>query len=184
MATTPIDQDEDLKQRLATALGLASVGTPVEELDGRRRYGLAIGGQRFLLDLKNSVHVVDEASAYRLPNTRSWMLGVVNLRGSLVPLYDLAGCFELPPSPADRRMILVLGDGDNAAASVIDGPPRHVLVDENQEVDQLPSLHDFVVPHASGAYRLADGVWVELDWYGLFCDLRERALLPGRTVDV
>ena len=181
MATTPIDQDEDLKQRLASALGLAPAGVDAPELDSRRRYGLSIGGQRFLLDLANPVHVVDVAPAYRLPNTRGWMLGVINLRGSLVPLYDLASCFELPPSPPDRSMMLVLGEGDDAVATVIDGPPRHMLAGENQELETIPALHSLVRPHAYAAYRLGDGVWVEVDWYALFADLRTRALLypPG-----
>ena len=176
MATTPTFKDEQLEQRLASAFGVTTV--PVDEVpvDHRRRYGLAIGGQRFLLELSQSVHVVAVASAHRLPNTHPWMLGLVNLRGSLVPLYDLAACFDLTPSPLDRRMMLVLGDGDDAAAAIIDGPPRHMLVGDNQRVEQMPILHEMLVPLALSAHRLSDGVWVALNWYELFRVLKDRSL--------
>jgi chemotaxis signal transduction protein len=177
MATTPFAQDDQLTERIATALGLPPGAGAGLTSDSGRRYGLTIGGQRFLLDLRNPVHVVDVLPSYRLPNTRAWCLGLVNLRGSLVPLFDLAACFELPEAPADRRMMLVLGEGDDAAATLIDGPPRHVLVGENQGGAQAPSLHPSVAPHATTAYRLNDGVWVEVDWQALFMDLRDMALL-------
>jgi twitching motility protein PilI len=176
MASTPLGHDEDLRKKIATALGLPPGSEEAPAPDHRRRYGLTIGGQRFLLDLSHHVHVVDVPPAYRLPNTRAWFLGIVNLRGSLVPLYDLAATFELPESRADRRMMLVVGEGDGAAGTIIDGPPRHVLVGENQEVADIPSLHPAALPHAQRGYRLADGVWVELDWEQLFASLRERAL--------
>ena len=177
MASTPIGQDQDLQHKIAAALGITSQGDSRGEADHRRRYGLTIGGQRFLLDLRHHVHVVDVPRAYRLPNTHRWFLGVVNLRGSLVPLFDVAACLELPEAPADRRMMLVLGEGDDAAATVIDGPPRHVLVSENQEIAESPSLHRVAMSRATTAYRLSEGVWVELDWQGLFTDLSALALI-------
>lgn len=184
MATTPVGQDDDLQKKIATALGMPALSEEDVDAESRRRYGLTVGGQRFLLDLSNHVHVVDIPPAYRLPNTRSWFLGVVNLRGSLVPLFDLAACFELPEAPADRRMMLVLGEGDAAAATIIDGPPRHVLVGENQESAQTPALHTIAMQHASTSYRLSDGIWVELDWLGLFLDLGTLALVRPSVLEI
>lgn len=181
MASTPLGNEDELRQKIASALGLPPVIEEPLDAEHRRRYGLTVGGQRLLLNLANPVHVVNVVPAYRLPNTRPWFLGLTNLRGALVPLYDLAGALDLPESPHDRRMLMVLGEGDEAAATLIDGPPRHVLVGENQTLDALPSLHPLVAPHALCAYRLGDGIWVELDWRALFDDLRERALgaAPG-----
>ena len=176
-------QDEDLQQKIATALGIPPGGDEQNLTDHRRRYGLTIGGQRFLLDLADHVHVVDVPPAYRLPNTRSWFLGVANLRGSLVPLFDLASCFELPEAPADRRMMLVLGDGDDAAGTVIDGPPRHVLVSENQETAQTPSLHPVAAAHVTTTYRLSDGIWVELDWHDLFAQVSSMSLIGSQPAE-
>ena len=168
MSITPADHTQELQQKIASALGMPPNSDSQLDTDSRRRYGLTIGGQRFLLALRERIHVVNVPRAYRLPNTRSWCLGIANLRGSLIPLYDLASCFELPDAPADRRMMLVLGDGDDAAGTIIDGPPRHVLVSENQESTQVPILHATAMAHADTAYRLNDGIWVELDWRALF----------------
>ena len=183
MASTRLGQDDDLQKKIAAALGMPPGSEEQSATDHRRRYGLTIGGQRFLLDLSDHVHVVDVPRAFRLPNTRRWFLGVVNLRGSLVPLFDLAACFELPEAPADRRMMLVLGDGDDAAGTIIDGPPRHVLVGENQETAQAPVLHPIASSHATTAYRLSDGIWVELDWHGLFVEARARSLVRSSNLE-
>ena len=169
------EHHDNLQERLANALGLPP-GGEVRHLGLDRRYRLGVGGQRFLLDLSLAVHVIDVPVSYRLPNTRPWFLGIVNLRGALVPLYDLAAFLELPAPPEGERMMLVVGDGDEGAATIIDAPPTHVSVSDELRADELPSLDPLIERHARVAYRLADGIWVELDWDALFQELKGLAV--------
>ena len=55
------------------------------------------------------------------------LLGLVNLHGRIVPLFDLAALFETEHLPREKRMLLVIGHGNDAAGIVIDGLPRRMV---------------------------------------------------------
>jgi len=46
----------------------------------------------------------------RLPNQPPAVLGVINLRGSVVPLFDLRRLLGLPPRPFDRKTVVIILD--------------------------------------------------------------------------
>ena len=135
---------------------------------------MQIGGQRLLLDGSGSVRVMDPPEMFRIPNTYAWCLGLANVRGALVPVYDLAEwqSLSLDESP---RMMLVVGDGDGVAATLVDGPPRHLLVPGTRSA--IPALSDGFATHAVEAYSMDDGIWTALDWEALFDRLRTLAVI-------
>ena len=51
----------------------------------------------------------------------------MNLHGRIVPLFDLAALFETQHLPREKRMLLVIGHGNDAAGIVIDGLPRRMV---------------------------------------------------------
>lgn len=58
-----------------------------------------------------------------VPNAPAWFAGIVNRRGHLVPVFDLAHYFELAP-PAQRNHVVVVGDGATAFALPVTREPR------------------------------------------------------------
>lgn len=62
--------------------------------------GVSAGGTDYLLALTQSGEIHPWHSARRLPFTKPWFLGVVNLRGALCGVADLAGVVGAAP-PAD-----------------------------------------------------------------------------------
>ncbi len=55
------------------------------------------------------VHDIKEIPAYsRLPNQPPAVLGVINLRGTVVPLFDLRRLIGLPPRPFDRKTVMII----------------------------------------------------------------------------
>ncbi|MFT5445299.1 MAG: twitching motility protein PilI [Gammaproteobacteria bacterium] len=144
-----------------------------------RRYGVLIGGQRLLLDGSGAVRVLETGPMSRLPNTHSWCLGLANVRGQLVPVFDLAQ-WQNQPVPESGRMTLVIGADDQAAATLVDLSPRNVLLPDVACTE--PALPAGFAAYAGQAFALGDGVWTELDWDALFDELKLAAVIPtGET---
>jgi len=76
----------ELQARLAKRLQTA-------QTEGMSVSWLAVksGGQHFLLPLGRSGEIVPFAAVQGVPYTKAWFNGVINVRGSLVGVVDLAG---------------------------------------------------------------------------------------------
>jgi twitching motility protein PilI len=162
----------------AGVLGSASRNED-DEIHPRRRYGVVIGGQRLLLDGSGAVRVLEPGPLSRLPNTHDWFLGLANVRGNLVPVYDLAR-WQALPAANPGRMLLVVGTDDLAAATLIDDSPRSLSVPAT--ACALPALSAGFAAHAEEAFTLDDGIWTELDWDALFAQTKAVAVLPDKGV--
>ena len=153
--------------------------TEDDEIHSRRRYGVVIGAQRLLLDGSGAVRVLEPGPMSRLPNTHDWFLGLVNVRGNLIPVYDLARWQGLPAADSGR-MLLVVGTDDLAAATLVDSSPRSLLVPGMACAP--PALSEGFAAHAKEAFALDDGVWTELDWDALFQQIKSTAVLADKSV--
>lgn len=58
------------------------------------RYGFSIGSLNFVYDVHIPCELVKGTAIYSVPNTPIWMLGLINLRGSLVPVFNLEKIFR------------------------------------------------------------------------------------------
>jgi twitching motility protein PilI len=84
--------------------------------------GVEAGSRRFLIDLAQAGEILPVPSIIvRVPFTREWFLGMVNLRGTLHGVSDLAGLLGLAPTPLTREARLITfsaASGLNAAIIV------------------------------------------------------------------
>lgn len=57
------------------------------------------------------VHDIKETMPFsRLPNQPPHLLGVINLRGNVLPLFDLRRLIGMPPRPFDRKTVIIILD--------------------------------------------------------------------------
>ncbi len=144
---------------------------PVERQ--RARYGFRIGGIGLLVGQDTVSEVVEQTPIYPLPNTPSWFLGLVNLRGNLAPIFDVKRFLELDDgAAAEKRWLLILDRGDRATGIFIDGLPQTAAV--HNALARLPPLPAALRPHVAQAYVQDDIVWLEFDHQGFFRALGER----------
>ena len=135
------------------------------------RQAFRIGHMRLLAPFATASELVDLPNVYPLPRMPANLMGLVNLHGRIVPLFDLAPMFETQHLPREKRMVLVFGRGDDAAAIVIDGLPRRLtFMPESQIVP--PALPDAVAGAILGTY-LQNGkdAWFEFDYAQLLDQL-------------
>ena len=68
---------------------------------------------RLLAPFANASELVEMPNVYPLPRMPANLLGLVNLHGRIVPLFDLAALFETQHLPREKRMLLVIGADRN-----------------------------------------------------------------------
>jgi twitching motility protein PilI len=146
------------------AIGIA----PVERR--RVRYGFKIGNLGLLINQDTVSEVLEQTPVYPLPNTPIWLAGLVNLRGNLVPVFDVRQLLELGDADSGvKRRLLILDQAERAVGLLIDNLPQ--VATFGLPLNRLPPLPATLRPHVSKAYTQEDMVWLEFNHQSFFQSL-------------
>jgi twitching motility protein PilI len=136
----------------------------------RARYGFKVSTLGFLIRAGCSSEVLAKPDIWDMPGSPSYLLGLVNLRSNLVPVFDLRQLFGLPPrDTAVAPLVLVFDQGDKAAGLLIDDFPKPLF--GMSILPDLPQLPEELQAHVRGGYMQGDGVWMEFDHESFFENL-------------
>ncbi len=155
----------------AELAALAQPGTSGEERpDDIVRQAFRIGHIRMLAPFATASELTEMPNVYPLPRSPANLLGLVNLHGRIVPLFDLVALFETQHLPREKRMLLVIGHGSDAAGIVIDGLPRRIVFRPEAQVipPALPAAPALAV---TAAYAEGDDTWFDFDYAQLLDQL-------------
>ncbi|MBV5278963.1 MAG: purine-binding chemotaxis protein CheW [Campylobacteraceae bacterium] len=92
-----------------------------KENDVVQLVGFIIGQEEYAVPILSIQEIIKPIEFTRVPSVPDYILGVFNLRGSVIPLIDLRRKFKMEPakSSEDTRYIVMKGK-DNTAGFVID----------------------------------------------------------------
>jgi purine-binding chemotaxis protein CheW len=91
-----------------------------------------IGGQEFCLDISVVREIRGWTPATPMPQTPSYILGVINLRGEVMPILDLRDRLGLGRTePTSRHVIVVVQDESRMAGLLVDAVQETFMVDVN-----------------------------------------------------
>ena len=86
--------------------------------------------------------VLDLCTITRVPRTPNYMRGVINLRGTVIPVIDLRRKFNLPhaESTIDARIVVleIKMDGNETVAGVLTDSVHDVIEIDNDKIDPSP----------------------------------------------
>lgn len=147
LAAIPTAEGDDAFARLAQA--------------AKRRYGFRIGAFNFLVQANVHSEVVRSPAIAAIPLSPPPLLGLMNLRSNLVPVFDLHNLCHLPGPAQALATVLVLDVGEKAVGLPIDGLP--VRLGTLNPVAQLPPLPEALRESVHTGYLAGDEVWLEFD---------------------
>jgi twitching motility protein PilI len=147
-----------------------------EEITTVRRLGFKISDLNLLLAENIISELTDLTEICRIPNTTSWLLGLINLRGNLVPIFDLVTLLDLEQN-SEHKMLLILGNGNTAAGVIIDGLPAHQILDIKNKLKSLPALPSLISQHIPSGYRKDKEFWFNFDYFDFFLSLSPKVAL-------
>jgi chemotaxis signal transduction protein len=134
------------------------------------RQAFRIGHMRLLAPFASASELVEMPNVFPLPRMPANLLGLVNLHGRIVPLFDLAPLFDTPHLPREKRMLLVIGHGDAAAGIVIDGLPRRMVFQPENEI-LPPALSAAAATAVVATYQQGSDAWFEFNYAQLLDQL-------------
>ena len=67
-----------------------------------------IANETYALDILNVQEINRTTKVTKVPLTKNWIEGVINLRGQIVPLINLRKRFGLPPRPYDKKTRFII----------------------------------------------------------------------------
>jgi purine-binding chemotaxis protein CheW len=89
---------------------------------GRELIIVEIAGQQFAIDIMAVREIRGWSSSTRLPHAPSHVLGMVNLRGSVLPVIDFAARLGMGDSdPHAASVVIVAEIGDRLCGLLVDG---------------------------------------------------------------
>jgi len=102
-----------------------------------------------------------------LPGAAAYLLGLINLRGNLVPIFDLGMALGGRRSDVTpNKLFLILDKGDNAVGMVIDSYPQPLV--GLRSISQLPQLPVTLEAHVPAAFMLDERVWLDFNHESFF----------------
>ncbi len=88
---------------------------------GRELISFRIGAQEFCVDIMAVREIRGWTAATALPRSPAFVRGVINLRGAVLPIIDLASRLGFPSTePTDRHVIIVAQIGTQLVGLLVD----------------------------------------------------------------
>lgn len=142
----------------------------VRETSAQSRQGFRIGALNLMIGYTDASELADPPPLHRLPNAPHWFLGMSNLHGVLVPVFDLARWLGVERSASAKPMLLVLAHGLDAAGIVVDGllERLHWSREQLADADLVP---DGLAGIAPRAVLLGEQLWFDLEVSALLSQL-------------
>ena len=103
-----------------------------------------IGGEEYAANILKVREVIEYDTLTAVPNTPVWIRGVVNLRGSVVPVVDLGVKFGLPASTISRFSCIVItevdSDDEKLTLGVLADSVSRVIEFSQNEIEEPPAF--------------------------------------------
>ncbi|MFP5228971.1 MAG: chemotaxis protein CheW [Acidobacteriota bacterium] len=115
------------------------------EITETRQYlTFRLSNETFAIDVAKVREVLDLTTITAIPRTPEFMSGVINLRGSVVPVVDLRLCFEMSKTESTRNtcivVVEVMLDGEATVIGALADSVEEVIDLEPEQIQPAPRI--------------------------------------------
>ncbi|HXG90774.1 MAG TPA: chemotaxis protein CheW [Blastocatellia bacterium] len=116
-----------------------------------------VGGEEFAVDIMATKEVVVMREVTPVPETDKYVEGIMNLRGSLVPVLDLRKRLRAPSAGThkDRRIIIIHHEG-KLVGLIVDGASEVIRVSDDMIESPPDVIAESEVGYISGIIAMKD----------------------------
>jgi purine-binding chemotaxis protein CheW len=134
-----------------SASAVAKAGKPAASSDTQQFLTFLLGGEMYALGILNVKEIIEYGQLTEIPMMPASIRGVINLRGAVVPVVDLAARFGGHASAVQRRTCIVIVEVDQEDTKLDIG----IMVDAVSEVLEI-AQSEIEPPPSFGAKIRAD----------------------------
>jgi purine-binding chemotaxis protein CheW len=115
----------------------------------------SLGEEEYALPITRVQEIIRYTEPRSVASPTAWIRGVINLRGKIVPVCDLALRLGLPTERADSAKIVIV-ETEVGTAGVIVDDVEEVMTVEQSQLEEVPTAdNDYVEAIAKVGDRLA-----------------------------
>ncbi|MEE9551948.1 MAG: chemotaxis protein CheW [Gammaproteobacteria bacterium] len=144
------------------------IAAQTSKAEEQLRYGFRTGDIGLIMDEALGSEIVNNIPICSIPDTPPWFSGVVNLRGNIVPIFDLKMIFN-SNEKTNLQKILLIGKESKVAGILIDELPQ-ALPDLDYTTD-LSSVPPILNECLRSVYKQNENIWLELNFNDFFTGL-------------
>lgn len=109
-------------------------------VDGQQFLTFHLGKETYGVPILTVQEIRGYAAATPIPNAAPWVKGVMNLRGTVVPVADLRERFNLPEAPVHRTTVVIVVQLEGRVAGLIVDAVSDVVVVAEADMRPAPAL--------------------------------------------
>ena len=99
-----------------------------------------------------------------VPNTPKYIMGIINLRGEVIPIMDLRMKFNMPPKKPDDNHRVIIGNLQNKSIGFMVDSVSEVAQMEENDITQPPEeISDTNSKYITGVAKYKDRIFMILD---------------------
>ena len=132
------------------------------------RHAFSVGGFNLLVSEGTLCEVMEVPAIARVPHTVPWLLGLFNLRGEVVPAFDLARALGLGRARQPNTKLLVIGRGAAAAGVLVDELPTLQRFTPDERATRRSKLPSELEPNVTDCFTRDGKEWFEFSHERLF----------------
>lgn len=137
------------------------------------------------LEISDVREIITVPAITPIPRAPSFIEGVINLRGRVVPLIDLRACFGMPRAERNRSTrVIVASVGADTVGMVADAVSQVIAVARSEVTPPDPAVVDARTAYIRGIVRVEDKIviWADLERLLTAQQQAESALLLAQHV--
>jgi chemotaxis signal transduction protein len=121
-----------------------------------------VGGEQYALPVRYVHEVVDLGELSAVPGSADSVLGLLNLNGEIVPVFDLASILQIERDAQPRRLLITQCDSQRAAFAIDEVLDVGPLDGTMQESDSPRLLASMVLDGAMVGMLAVDGLFASI----------------------
>lgn len=144
--------------------------SPTENSDDKvvQLVGFMVGNEEFAVPILSIQEIIKPIQSTRVPSTPPFVVGVFNLRGSVIPLIDLRQKFGYPKQKyTDETRFIVIKDKNQVSGFIIDKLTEALRIKESN-IEPIPENMANEDDHIYGVGKKEDKILTILKVDSLF----------------
>jgi len=109
--------------------------------DTREFIAFMVRGQEFCIDITSIREIRGWNHATRLPHVPQYVVGVINLRGTILPIVDVALRFGMGSGEPNKHSVIIVSQIEGRLVGMLVDSVSDILQVEEAEIRNLPDVN-------------------------------------------
>jgi len=119
----------------------------LEDADQQQFLTFRLGGEEYGVGILTVQEIRGWSSVTKVPHTPAWLLGVINLRGVVVPIIDLRIKFDFASAEYNETTVVIILTVATRVIGVVVDAVSDVITLGSQQIKPAPSLGNGAETH-------------------------------------